>query len=152
MAKGKISGKIGVSILIHGGMVAVIGLIALYQLYNVDSTNVRNVNTYMWIIGVLTFLFMGVTVFLGLYFIRQVVGPIAHSVGGVAGIIQQVSSGSDQVFASAQQLAEGSSAQASSLEETSSSLEELSSMTKQNADNASQARAMMQEAGHSWRR
>jgi methyl-accepting chemotaxis protein len=37
---------------------------------------------------------------------------------------------------------------ASSLEETSSSLEELSSMTKQNADNATQARAMMQEAGH----
>jgi methyl-accepting chemotaxis protein len=129
-------------------MVAIIGIVALYQLYNVDSTNVATVNTYMWITGILTFLFVGVAVFLGLYFVSGVSGPVAQSVRAVAEIIQKVSAGSEQVFASAQQLADGSSSQASSLEETSSSLEELSSMTKQNADNASQARAMMQEAGH----
>jgi methyl-accepting chemotaxis protein len=43
-------------------------------------------------------------------------------------------------------LAEGTAEQAASLEETSSSLEEMSSMTKQNADHANQAKAMMSEA------
>lgn len=148
MEQGKVSSKIGMSILIHGGMIALIGMIAIYQLYNVDSANVSMVNTYMRITGVLTVLFVGLAVFLGLYFIRQVAEPVAQSIRGVADIILQVSSNSNQVFTSAQQLADGASSQASSLEETSSSLEELSSMTKQNADNASQARAMMQEAGH----
>lgn len=148
MAKAKISNKVSVNILINAGMIALIGVIALYQLYYVDSKDVSTVNTYMWITGILTVIFVGVAVFLGAFFLRQVAGPVAKSVSGVADILQKVSSGSEQVFASAQHLADGSSAQASSLEETSSSLEELSSMTKQNADNASQARAMMQEAGH----
>lgn len=148
MAKGKANTKIVASTLIQGGVVAVIGIVALYQLYNVDSSNVSMVNTYMWITGVLTFVFVALIVFLGFYFMNKISAPIAEAIRGVAEIIQKVSNGSDQVFASAQQLADGSSSQASSLEETSSSLEELSSMTKQNADNASQARAMMQEAGH----
>ena len=148
MAKDKANSKIAASTLIQGGMVAVIGLVALYQLYNVDSANVDMVNTYMRITGVLMVLFIAIQIALGFYFTKMVVAPISQAIQGVVDIIRQVSSGSDQVFASAQQLADGSSSQASSLEETSSSLEELSSMTKQNADNASQARAMMQEAGH----
>jgi methyl-accepting chemotaxis protein len=43
-------------------------------------------------------------------------------------------------------MAEGASEQASSLEETSASLEEMASMTRQNADNASQANSLMGEA------
>jgi methyl-accepting chemotaxis protein len=58
----------------------------------------------------------------------------------------QVSTAAGQVSESSQSLAEGTSEQASSLEETSSSLEEMSSMTKQNADHANQAKAMMAEA------
>ena len=58
----------------------------------------------------------------------------------------QVSAAASQVSSSSQSLAEGTSEQASSLEETSSSLEEMSSMTKQNADHANQAKAMMTEA------
>ncbi|MHB8910304.1 MAG: cache domain-containing protein [Syntrophales bacterium] len=58
---------------------------------------------------------------------------------------QQVSAAACQVSASSQQLAEGSTRQAASLEETSSSLEEMSSMTKQNAEHANQAKAMMKE-------
>ena len=42
-------------------------------------------------------------------------------------------------------MAQGASEQAASLEETSSALEELSSMTRQNADNASQADAMTRD-------
>jgi methyl-accepting chemotaxis protein len=50
------------------------------------------------------------------------------------------------VSSSSQHLAEGTAGQAASLEETSSSLEEMLSVTKQNADHANQAKAMMTEA------
>ncbi|MFH1985287.1 MAG: MCP four helix bundle domain-containing protein, partial [Pseudomonadota bacterium] len=52
---------------------------------------------------------------------------------------EQVASASSQVSTASQSLAEGASEQAASIEETSSSLEEMSSMTRQNADNATQA-------------
>ena len=55
------------------------------------------------------------------------------SVGHFKEVSEQISSGS-------QNLAEGSNDNASSLEEISSSLEETSSMTKQNADNSTQAK------------
>ncbi|MFH2058800.1 MAG: methyl-accepting chemotaxis protein [Pseudomonadota bacterium] len=51
----------------------------------------------------------------------------------------QVASASGEISSTSQSLAEGASQQAASLEETSSSLEEMSSMTKQNAQNASNA-------------
>ena len=58
----------------------------------------------------------------------------------------QVSSASQQISSGSQSLAQGANEQASSLEEVSSSLEEMSSMTKQNADNASQAKLLANEA------
>jgi methyl-accepting chemotaxis protein len=45
-----------------------------------------------------------------------------------------------------QSLADGSSQQSESIEETSSALEELASMTRQNADNAGQANAIVKES------
>ena len=129
-------------------IMALIGIIALCQLYYMDSSNIRGVNAYMRATGILTFIGCVVTMLLGLYISRNVAGTIEKELKGLSDIISNVSSGSSQVSSSSLQLADGTSSQASSLEETSSSLEELSSMTKQNADNASQARAMMQEAGH----
>ena len=61
-------------------------------------------------------------------------------------IAEQISAASNQVSSGSQQQAQGASEQASSLEETSSSLEEMASMTKQNADNASQANLVAQQA------
>jgi methyl-accepting chemotaxis protein len=49
------------------------------------------------------------------------------------------------VSSSSQNLAEGATSQAAAIEETSSSLEEMSSMTKGNADNAGEAKALMAE-------
>jgi methyl-accepting chemotaxis protein len=56
-----------------------------------------------------------------------------------------VSSASQQISSGAQSLAQGANEQASSLEEVSSSLEEMSSMTKQNAENAIQAKSLADE-------
>ncbi len=84
---------------------------------------------------------------LGISFIitRSVARPLNRAISGLSDGSEQVAAAARQVSSSSQQLAEGSSEQASSLEETSSSLEEMSSMTKQNADNSSQAKAMMAE-------
>lgn len=62
---------------------------------------------------------------------------------------EQVASGSGQISSASQSLAEGATEQAAGLEETSSSLEEMASMTKQNAENASQANILAEEASKS---
>ncbi len=71
---------------------------------------------------------------------------VARVVSGLTEGAGQVAAAAGHVSSSSQSLAEGASEQAASLEETSSAMEEMSSMTKQNAENASQARAMMGSA------
>lgn len=76
---------------------------------------------------------------------RSITKPIGDVIDGMTQGASQVTSASNQVAESSQQMAQGASDQASSLEETSASLEEMSSMTRQNADNANQANALMAE-------
>jgi hypothetical protein len=88
----------------------------------------------------------GITLFLVYFMIsRLIVKPIKKAIFGLTEESDQILSASSQISSTSQSLAEGAAEQASSLEETSSSLEEMSSMTKQNADNANQAKAMMAE-------
>lgn len=148
MSQMKLKTRIISMFIVIAVIMALIGIIVLYQLYNIDSSDIPSVNANMRVTVFLTLIGVIATIIMGLYISRKVAGAIEQGIKGLSEVLTKVSSGSTQVFSSAQQLADGASAQASSLEETSSSLEELSSMTKQNADNASQARAMMQEAGH----
>ena len=64
----------------------------------------------------------------------------------VAQAVDQVSSASTQIAASSQAVASGASEQAASLEETTSSIESVSNMTKQAAENASQANLLAKTA------
>ncbi|MCL5808802.1 MAG: methyl-accepting chemotaxis protein [Deltaproteobacteria bacterium] len=89
-------------------------------------------------------LFFGILLMWGIS--RGVTKPLRTVIEGLIKASNQVSSAAAQVSSSSQSLAEGTAEQASSLEETSSSLEEMSSMTKQNADHANQAKAMMTDA------
>lgn len=92
---------------------------------------------------------LGVVLLLGIVsafvLARSITGPIATVMKGLNESADQVSSASGQVSTASQQLAEGASEQAAAIEETSSSLEEMASMTRQNADNASQANKLMIE-------
>ena len=81
--------------------------------------------------------------------INTLVGNLDDAMGQVAEAVNQVSSASGQISQGSQSLAEGANTQASSLEEVSSSLEEMSSMTKQNADNANEGKAMVGSAAES---
>jgi methyl-accepting chemotaxis protein len=76
---------------------------------------------------------------------RSTIRPVFRAADFLNLTAEEVSSAAQQISSASQSLAEGAAEQASSLEETSSSLEEMSSMTKQNADNANQAKAMMAE-------
>jgi methyl-accepting chemotaxis protein len=76
---------------------------------------------------------------------RSITRPIHRIIEGLSSSAGQVSSAASQISSASYQLAEGSGKQAAAIEETSSSLEEMSSMTKQNADSASQCKAVMQE-------
>ena len=63
--------------------------------------------------------------------------------------IEQVASGAGQVSESSQALSQGASQQAAALEQITSSMTELSSQTVTNAENASQANALAQNARNS---
>jgi methyl-accepting chemotaxis protein len=74
---------------------------------------------------------------------HSITKPLNQVIAGLTDSSDQIATASTQVASASQHLAEGTSEQASALEETSSSLEEMSSMTKQNADNAAQAKALV---------
>jgi methyl-accepting chemotaxis protein len=82
---------------------------------------------------------------LGYYIYTSIVTPIVKVISGLSDSARNVSDVATEVTAAANHVADGSNTQASSVEETSASLEELSSMTKHNAENAGQAKSLMQE-------
>ena len=98
------------------------------------------------VIVIIGIIFLVVAVVGVYFFARGIALPVGHVANDLGDASEQVATASSQVASASQSLAEGASEQASALEETSSSLEEMSSMTKRNADNAAQARALMGEA------
>jgi methyl-accepting chemotaxis protein len=78
--------------------------------------------------------------------VNTAVDNLDKALGQVSQATLQVSSAAQQISAGSQSLAQGANEQASSLEEVSSSLEEMASMTRQNADNALQAKNLAGEA------
>jgi methyl-accepting chemotaxis protein len=78
--------------------------------------------------------------------INTTVNALDAAMQQVGESVEQVTSASDQISSGSQSLAQGANEQASALEEISSSLEEMSSMTKQNADNANQAKSLSESA------
>ena len=104
-----------------------------------DANQMALINLVLFVLGV------AVIVALLYIIVRSIVAPITRVTAGLDTAAGQVAAASREVYSASQTLADGSSEQASSLEEASSSLEEMSSMTKQNADNAGQAKALMTE-------
>jgi len=113
-----------------------------------SENNNQTANGALWFILVATVIGTACAVGVGIFLSLSITRPINRVVIGLMEGADQVASASSQVASASQSLAEGASEQASSLEETSSSLEEMSSMTKQNANNAGQAKVMMNEAAN----
>lgn len=92
---------------------------------------------FLMIITVIAFAFVG---------IRKIVNNLRLTIEGLGESTHRVKSSSDLVASTSGSLASGASQQAASLEETSSTLEEISAMTRQNAENTSQAEILVSEA------
>jgi methyl-accepting chemotaxis protein len=103
----------------------------------------KSMQSVIWAILISALVIGLIMVAAGWFIARTTVRPVFRSTNFLNRTAEEVTSAANQIASSSQSLAEGSSEQASSLEETSSSLEEMSSMTKQNAENANQAKAMM---------
>ncbi len=110
-----------------------------------DAVGLLKSSSWIMIVGLIAAVILGALI--ALFLTRSITGPIRRIIKGLSDGSDQVASASHQVSSGSQSLAEGAAEQAASIEETSSSLEEMSSMTKKNADNANEARSMMEEAG-----
>ncbi len=80
--------------------------------------------------------------------LNTAVQNLDDTLASVAAAADQVAQAGAQISTTSQSLAQGSSEQASAIEEVSSSLQEMASMTKQNSDNAQQARRLSEGALH----
>lgn len=100
----------------------------------------------MYMIILIIVIFLAITAIGILILSKRITIPISRIARDLNDASEQVAAASSQVATTSQHLAEGASEQASAIEETSASLDEMSSMTRQNADNAAQARTLMSEA------
>ncbi|MCL2845046.1 MAG: methyl-accepting chemotaxis protein [Chitinivibrionia bacterium] len=98
----------------------------------------------------ITFTLLIIAVILGIILsmiiINSIVGPINLSIQELFAGGDQVNAASGQISETSQAMASGASEQAASLEEISASLNEITSMTKQTADNARNAEAIVQDS------
>ena len=80
------------------------------------------------------------------WIVRFVTKPLLRISNSLAGDADQTASAAAQVTTASRSLAEGASAQAAALEESSASLEEMAGMTRRNAENADNAKALANQA------
>jgi len=80
-----------------------------------------------------------------LYFPIRDLGRLVQVASGLEEAASEVKHAAQQMAGVSHNLAQGATEQAAAIQETSSSLEEMSSMTRQNADHATAANAMMED-------
>jgi methyl-accepting chemotaxis protein len=90
---------------------------------------------------------IAISVLVAFFIIRGTSSVLGAAVMSLREGAEQVTSASSQVATASQSLSQGATEQAASLEETSASMEEMASMTRQNAENAQTAVALMGEVG-----
>lgn len=99
----------------------------------------------IWMIGIVFMIIAAAVILMGVVIAGNMSRTLRRITYSLNEGSDQVASASGQVSSASQSLAEGASEQAASIEETSASLEEMSSMTRQNAESAHQADALMKE-------
>ncbi|AWM36202.1 Methyl-accepting chemotaxis protein III [Gemmata obscuriglobus] len=75
--------------------------------------------------------------------LNEAVASVRVALGGVQEVSEQLADASGQLSSASDEISAGAQEQASSLEETASSLEEITATVRRNADNAQQARQLV---------
>jgi methyl-accepting chemotaxis protein len=106
----------------------------------------QGVSLSQWTSGIVSLLAIMLGLGASFFLTRSITLPIKRVIDTLRQGAQRVATASDEIAASGCGIAEGASHQASSVEQTSAFLQEISAMTKQNADNARQASAVVGDA------
>ncbi|MFZ0943842.1 MAG: methyl-accepting chemotaxis protein [Syntrophobacteraceae bacterium] len=127
----------------HGSSRSTLGGLLVEQ--NSDSMftsiqSMRNKNIFIGLLGSLA-----VALALILIISRLVDRPIRRVISGLNETAGNASSAAGALSGMSMRMADGTANQASAIEETSASLEEMSAMTRQNAENATQADKLMHQ-------
>ncbi len=101
----------------------------------------RTVNISLW----LSILTIGLGSFIAFLLARAITRKVGLLTQQIKETVKEVAGAAGQMQGASASVAEGASEQAASLEETSASLEEMASMTRRNADNALNAKALAAE-------
>ncbi|MGA2401699.1 MAG: hypothetical protein ABSG91_08320, partial [Syntrophobacteraceae bacterium] len=127
----------------HGSSRSVLGGVLVEQNSDTMFTTIQSMRNKNIVIGLLC----GLTVAMVLVLMvsKLVSRPIRQVISGLNVTVENASTASGAVASISKQMADGTSSQAAAIEETSSSLEEMSAMTRQNAENATQADKLMQQ-------
>jgi predicted PurR-regulated permease PerM len=127
----------------HGTSRSVLGGVLVEQNSEGMFTAIKSMRTKNMLIGLLASLAVAAVLTLLVY--KLVSKPIRQVICGLNETAENASAASGAVASISRQMADGTSSQAAAIEETSSSLEEMSAMTRQNAENASQADTLMHQ-------
>lgn len=127
----------------HGSSRSVLGGVMVRQSSQKVATQLRSLRIENTLIGAAGAVFISLALFLLIS--RMVTRPLGQVIRGLHAAAEQVANASGQILSGSHQLADGTSQQAAAIEETSSSLEEMASMTRQNAESAGRANALMKE-------
>jgi len=99
----------------------------------------------LWMFGIVIAGLFSIVAIISVMTIRSLHRALAGCVSILSESAVQVASASTQIASTSQSLSQGSSEQAASLEQVSASMEEMTAMTRRNAENSSEATAMMAE-------
>ena len=99
----------------------------------------------LWIFGLATAGLFSILALISVVTVHSLQKALAGCVAVLSESSVQVASASMQIASTSQSLSQGSSEQAASLEQVSASMEEMTAMTRRNAENSSEATAMMAE-------
>jgi methyl-accepting chemotaxis protein len=104
-----------------------------------ENAATGKVETLRWISMIIVGIMVVTIVLTWFVIVRPLIKTLTGIIDNLTEGSDQVSSATVQISESSQSLAQGTSEQASSLEETSASMEEMASVTRQNANNATEA-------------
>lgn len=135
--------KLNRRMLISFGAVALVPVVIMFYLSE-NHVHLDLGNTLL--LGAVS---LAIALVVGQLAVRGLRTSLNRSVASMVTGSDQVAEASGQVASSSELVATGAISQAAALQETSSALEEVSSMTQQNADNATQANSLSQEAKNS---
>ncbi len=103
----------------------------------------NNLNTILWIQGALLCVILTIIILSWLFTYREIVVPLNEAGNTLRTSSQSLNNLSASVASAAGNIADQASNQAAATEESAASLEEITSMTRQNAENTTEANAKM---------